>query len=407
MIIAQKLEFIKVNFSYFIENIKSCSHYKEKKYLIRIFIGNLMETSLLIPVVKLAELLNVSRYLINEVIDSFHRSEETWNIEKRGRRRYEENFPNVINHIQEIVVSTENVDSSLKDDDTYIDSTLTNIQEKLKKEYNYSNPPSKATISRILREKLKYKLTKIKKSKTFKKIKETDQIFENVNNKLEEVKNNENTIGLSIDDKANKYIGNLSAGGKSWIKKEALDHDTNPDKIVKPFGIMNVETKETDVYCTTSNSTAEYKVNCLKEYITKLLSANPKITKIILFLDNGPENSSRRKLWMYHIIKLSIELNITIELAYYPPYHSKYNKIEHFWGVLQKHWSRLIINSLDKLIGAINGTKYNKINAKGHLKTEVYEKGKKVDEKELKKLIDKHIHHENKGIEKWSLIITP
>ncbi len=34
-------------------------------------------------------------------------------------------------------------------------------------------------------------------------------------------------------------------------------------------------------------------------------------------------------------------------------------------------------------------------------------KGKKVNEKELKKLIDKHGHHENKGIEKWSLIITP
>lgn len=110
---------------------------------------------------------------------------------------------------------------------------------------------------------------------------------------------------------------------------------------------------------------------------------------------------------MYNIIKLSIELNITIELVYYPPYHSKYNKIEHFWGVLQRTWSRLVINNFNKLIGAINETQYNKINAKGYLKEEIYEKGKKVDENELQKLIKEHVHYENEGIEKWSLVITP
>lgn len=170
---------------------------------------------------------------------------------------------------------------------------------------------------------------------------------------------------------------------------------------------MDIETKKVDVYCTTSNSTAEYKVNCLREYINLLLLACTNITKIIVFLDNGPENSSRRKLWMYNIIKLAIELNITIELVYYPPYHSKYNKIEHFWGILQKTWSKLIINTFDKLIGAINGTKYNKINATGHLKTDIYEKGKKINENELEELIKKHVNHENDGIEKWSLVITP
>lgn len=41
--------------------------------------------------------------------------------------------------------------------------------------------PCENTIIRILREKLEYKITKVKKNKVQKKIKETDEIFNNVN----------------------------------------------------------------------------------------------------------------------------------------------------------------------------------------------------------------------------------
>lgn len=189
-----------------------------------------------------------------------------------------------MNNIQEIVEKTENIDSRLQDKIIYIDPTLKNIREKLIQNYHYTKPPCLSTISRILKEKLEYKITKIKKSKVFKKIPETDAIFENVNKKLDEIENSNGCVkGISIDDKTSKYIGDLSDNGRSWKKKEALDHDTNPNAIVKPFGIMNVETKETSVYCTTSNSTAEFKVNCLKEYLTALLLIYPIITKIIIF----------------------------------------------------------------------------------------------------------------------------
>ena len=242
----------------------------------------------------------------------------------------------------------------------------------------------------------------------FKKIPETDAIFKNVNSKKEEVKLSDNTVlAYSIDDKTAKYIGNLSDNGYSWIEKEALDHDTNPDCIAKPFGIMNLKTKKTTVYCTTGNSTAEFKVDCLEEEVKQEKARNANINKIYLFLDNGPENSSRRTLWIWCLIMMAIRLNVTIELVYYPPYHSKYNLIEHFWGVLQRSWNGLIINNLVKLIGAINGTKWHGINAKGILVNREYANGKTIDKKELKKLVDKHIHYENKGIEKWSLIITP
>ena len=81
--------------------------------------------------------------------------------------------------------------------------------------------------------------------------------------KKQEVKDSkDNVITYSIDDKATKHIGDVSDNGSSWIEKEALDHDTNIEYNVNPFGILNMKTNEIQVYCTTNNSTAEYKVDC-------------------------------------------------------------------------------------------------------------------------------------------------
>ena len=332
------------------------------------------------------------------------------NKNKCGRKKYEDHHPKIIQQIKEICESTEHVDKSLKDNITYIDVSAKFILEQLIKKYNYSKEDllCENTVIRILREKLRYKITRVKKSKVQKKIKETDEIFDNVNKKKEELyKSDDNTIGISIDDKVAKYIGCLSGGGKSWIERNALDHDTNPDYIVKPFGIMDLKTKEVKLYCTTSNSTADFKVDSIEEYLKQKLIVNPNINKLMIFLDNGPENSSSRKLWKYRIIKLAVKYNIEIELVYYPPYHSKYNMIEHYWGVLQRHWNGLIIDSLNKLIGAINSCTWSGINSKGFLSTEVYEKGRNIDIDELSKLEKNHITCSNENIKKWSLIITP
>lgn len=66
----------------------------------------------------------------------------------------------------------------------------------------------------------------------------------------------------------------------------------------------------------------------------------------------------------------------------------------------------MIIDTINKLLGAINNTKWSGKNAKAVYITKNYEKGKKVDKDVLNKLINEHIHCHNKGIEKWSLVIT-
>lgn len=406
MNISQIKDFITTNFSFSINKLKNARTNKEKRSILQEIVGNIINAGINISARALAKIVSVSRKLVQNVINSFQFNNNENRIETRGRKPIIEKYPKIVLQVKEICNKFEVVDKSLRDEIVYVSITLRKIKATLISNYNYTNDncPCENTIRKIMIKNLGYKITKIKKKKVFKKIPETDMIFANVNSKLNEALS-PNVLALSIDDKTAKYIGNLSGGGYSWITKEALDHDTLPNYILKPFGIMNLKTKQVDVYCTTSNSTANFKVDMLDKYLCKHLI--PSIDKVMIFLDNGPENSSRRKLWMSRIIKLSVKYNIAIELVYYPPYHSKYNKIEHYWGVLQRNWSGLILDTLDKAIGIINSTTWSGIYSKGHLSTKKYEKGIKVDEIELKKAIKKHVSYENKGIEKWSLLITP
>jgi hypothetical protein len=40
-----------------------------------------------------------------------------------------------------------------------------------------------------------------------------------------------------------------------------------------------------------------------------------------------------------------------VQLAYYPPYHSKYNPIERCWGILEMHWNGSLLDSIEAAVG--------------------------------------------------------
>ena len=61
-------------------------------------------------------------------------------------------------------------------------------------------------------------------------------------------------------------------------------------------------------------------------------SAYPGVRRLLIDLDNGPEIASSRTQFMNRVVEFSDRHQLTLELAYYPPYHSKYNLIERCWG---------------------------------------------------------------------------
>ena len=128
--------------------------------------------------------------------------------------------------------------------------------------------------------------------------------------------------------------------------------------------------------------------------------------KLVIFLDNGPENSSKRRLWLKQLKNLSIKYNLIIQLVYYPPYCSKYNKIERVWARIQIEWRRITIESLEILLACLNNITWIDKKINGFLSLKEYKKGIKISDYELETKINPHIIRD-KGLEKWSLVITP
>ena len=328
-------------------------------------------------------------------------------LEFRGRHSITKKYPKQKNDIEQIIEKYKKVDSHFKTETLFISLDPQKIITELVLNYNY--PPKFAcynTIVKILKE-MGYKYHKIPKSEIIDRIPETDKIFENVNDCLEsiDINDDDDDASISLDDKNTKKIGNFSDNGYSWTDVKALDHDTIFEYTVKPFGILDLKTNETFVTCTTHNSTADFNVDCIEKYVI-MKNKKHKLKRLMIFLDNGPENSSRRTLWLKKLVHLSIKYKLVIHLVYYPPYCSKYNKIERVWARVQMTWRRITMDSLDTLMECLNKITWNNVKMKGYLSTKEYEKGIKISDYEMETKINPHIIREE-GLEKWSAVITP
>ena len=145
-------------------------------------------------------------------------------------------------------------------------------------------------------------------------------------------------------------------------------------------------------------------IDCVTEYLDQVKQNRPEVERLFINSDNGPECSGQRTQWLNRLVQLSKDENISIQLAYYPPYHSKYNPIERFWGVLENHWCGEIISTVNKAIGLAKTMTYKSISPIVTLVNKVYEKGIKLTKKEM---IDVERFIERKhGLEKYFFTIN-
>lgn len=183
-----------------------------------------------------------------------------------------------------------------------------------------------------------------------KKIPETDAIFEQLAHVNAEADADETVLRLSLDAKASVWIGAFSRGGRSRVIVKANDHDFKPDATLTPFGILLPQSGDVFLYFTDSKVTSDFIVDCLHDCWIHLRLQFPKVTRLVLNFDNGPENHSRRTQFMQRLTDFVDQVQIPIDLAYYPPYHSKYNPIERVWGVLENHWNGSLMDSIHTVL---------------------------------------------------------
>jgi len=184
-----------------------------------------------------------------------------------------------------------------------------------------------------------------------KKVPQTDAIFERLSQVNPEADKAPDTLRLSLDAKATVNIGPFSRRGKSRTGTKAADHDFQPEATLTPFGIFSPEYDDLTVSMTGSKVTSDFIVDRLGDWWEFNRVRFPEVTKLVLNLDNGPENHSRRTQFLKRMIEFARETRLDIDLAYYPPYHSKYNPIERCWGILELHWNGGLLDSVEAVLG--------------------------------------------------------
>ena len=238
-----------------------------------------------------------------------------------------------------------------------------------------------------------------------KKVPETDAIFDRLAEVNPAADAAESMLRLSIDAKATIGLGLFSRGGYSRLTVKALDHDFAPQQKVTPVGVFLPQYNELFLFLTPSAVTADLLVDCLHQTWLMVAERFPQVRTLLLNLDNGPENHSRRTQFMHRLTDLADHLNLTLELAYYPPYHSKYNPIERVWGILEQHWNGSLLDSLQTVLNFARTMTYNGVPPVVEVVTRTYQTGVKLSQKAMAKL-EKRFER-LPGLEKYFVRIVP
>ena len=153
-----------------------------------------------------------------------------------------------------------------------------------------------------------------------------------------------------MDAKATGKVGPFARGGQRRLQVEAADHALAPEATLTPVGIFLPTLGEWFVYGVTSKVTRDCLVERLVQWWEAVRGRCAPITTLVLNVDNGPEKHSRRTPFMQRRVALVQQYRVTIRLAYYPPYHSKYNPIERCWGILENYGNGALLDSIDTVL---------------------------------------------------------
>ena len=289
----------------------------------------------------------------------------------------------------------------------YVKTTASKVHTTLVAKYGYKEDNfSISTINNVLN-RLGYSLKKVQKTKPLKRLEETDSIFENVHSCVEQAKANNGVFRISVDVKDKVKVGELSRKGYSRSRQavKAADKDQKWDCSLIPVGILEVDTAQSHIFFGNSVETSDLIADCIQQWANTQKEHFQFITRLQIYLDNGPHCNSRRTQFMKRIALLACELDIEIELIYYPPYHSKYNPIERVWAGLENYWNGTLLNSVKKVVATAKNMTWKGIHPISKLIDKTYEHGVKLTAKKMKELDELLIRNEE--IPKWHVQIIP
>jgi len=212
-------------------------------------------------------------------------------------------------------------------------------------------------------------------------------------------------LRVSMDAKATVKLGPFSRGGKSRVPVAAADHDFQPVGTVTPVGILLPALDELFLYAVTSRVTSDCLVDRLAQWWEAVRDRFAHVTTLVLNLDNGPENHSHRTQFVARLVQFATDYGVTVRLAYYPPYHSKYNPVERCWGILEQHWNGTLLDALDTVLQFAATMTWKGARPSVALVTTTYERGVTLTKGAMAVIEARLIRHPALG--RWFVDILP
>ena len=209
-----------------------------------------------------------------------------------------------------------------------------------------------------------------------------------------------------MDCKATVEMGEYSRGGKTRGDNQAQDHDMGVKEKYIPCGIVDEDTGQLYLNFGSSYKTSDFIVDSLFQWWETLKRREKQQTDVIqIKVDNGPETSGIRTQFLKRIVDFADWTGKSIQLLYFPPYHSKYNPIERCWGILEQHWNGTLLRDVETMLAWAKSMTWKGLKPIVNLSQEIYQKGISLTKKEMKE-IERRLER-NPNLPKWDILIRP
>jgi hypothetical protein len=140
---------------------------------------------------------------------------------------------------------------------------------------------------------------------------------------------------ISMDTKKKELLGNFARPGTVYATEpvKVFDHDFGGKArrgVSIPHGLYDCTRNRGHITLGTSHDTSEFAIDSLLQWwMTQGKAAYPAAGRLLLLCDGGGSNSCRTYLFKANLQRFADETGLTVRVAHYPPYKSKYNPIEH------------------------------------------------------------------------------
>jgi Rhodopirellula transposase DDE domain len=202
-------------------------------------------------------------------------------------------------------------------------------------------------------------------------------------------------------------IGAFSRGGlaRSATAVQAADHDMHPDAVLAPAGILEVQAQQLTIVFGTSRDTSDFVADVLELWWANRREVYGHVRRLQIDLDNGPEIASSRTQFMKRLVEFSDRHQLAVELAYYPPYHSKYNPVERCWGILENHWNGALLNTAENAVAWAKTMTWRGVRPIVHRLDQVYNTGVTITKAAFRPIAARL--QRSTTLPKWSVTIQP